>query len=161
GDASDPANYPGVRPQLTWTEFGLNLPQARVTSVRYVPKQEIYTGANRRTVGDTLVVATLGRGAFRVNNVSQHLVPPPFLAVEGNDNNNVCVLPVDAANPTLLDVIVDNQVVEPRPIDTINSVRVRGFAGDDDLHIDSRLAVPQGISFDGGAGNNRVIVLDI
>src|SRR5262249_57153955 len=92
---------------LTWTELGLNLPQAQVTSIHYTPPSQV----DGPGVSDVLVVATRGRGAFRLDQASRYLAALPSLRVDGDAGNNVIALTVDGANPTLIDVVVDGRVV--------------------------------------------------
>jgi hypothetical protein len=144
-----------------WTEFGLRLPNAPVSSIQYTPPGTYAPrpGAAPVKFGDTLVVGTLGRGAFKIDAASQYLAQHPVLTVTGTDGDNTIVLTRDSDNPTLLDVLVDGVAVGVHQIATIERIVVRGLGGDDTLKIDAGLRVPGGITFDGGPGTNAVVIL--
>src|SRR5262249_25259506 len=50
----------GVKNNLRWSEFGLGLPNAQVTALHYTPPARV----NGVDIGDVLVIATRGRGAY-------------------------------------------------------------------------------------------------
>src|SRR5262249_10098255 len=66
---------------------------------------------------------------------------------------------LDPTDPTLLRVsgtgLAAPLVVQ---LATVQRIAVKGLGGNDRLTVDTRVRVPDGITFDGGAGSNRLIV---
>ncbi len=169
GSPSD-STYPtaAAAPTATWTEFGLGLPNAQVTSIQYTPP-ETFTpvgGGAQRTFGDTLVVGTRGRGAFTLTNARAYLAVSPGLTILEDDGtagtNHILLLTPDVSNPNLLLEVLDGRTAGVYQISTIDHINVIGLRGNDTLEVSPDLLLPGGISFDGGgSGNNRLIIVDV
>lgn len=141
-------NYGVFRMRLTnpavWTEFGAGLPNANVNDMDY------HAG------DDVLVVATFGRGAWKVNDAADFAALPTALNVCGDDaipiQDDTFRLVRNAANPLLLDVYVNNVLQFSGPIAGIEQINVFGAGGNDTLIVDSSNAlinVFNGIRYDG------------
>src|SRR5262249_29360245 len=141
-----------------WTEFGAGLPNAQVSDMRYDEGS------------DTLVVGTLGRGAWTMDEVKKAATLPGHLEIDGDATSDTIRLVLDAKNPSLLDVFI-NSNNNPTPtkqvqLSVLSSIEVFGLGGDNDkLIVDSTngaitLPGPTGsIKFDGGTGINDRLVL--
>ncbi|QDS91756.1 Dockerin type I repeat protein [Roseimaritima multifibrata] len=129
-----------------WTEYGAGLPNAPVSELVY------------DTTDDLFLAGTLGRGAWTVDSPI-NLFTPSVLTVCGDDDHlnqdDQIRLMLNAGNPTLLDVFVNNPGTVPdfqMPIGLFQQINVFGVGGNDELIIDSSnglLSLPMGIRYSG------------
>ncbi|HEY7116284.1 MAG TPA: hypothetical protein VH475_06850, partial [Tepidisphaeraceae bacterium] len=149
-----------------WSQVGSGLPNAIVTDVRYdVTNKVLYCG-------------TLGRGAWSIPNFPTSILPaalpaaplglaqgastplpagaptdPGSLEITGDllaNKNDTIRLALDAGNPNLLNIFVNNTTDAPDlavPLRAVQRVFVTGGQGDDTLLIDDANGT---FSFDGG-----------
>jgi hypothetical protein len=156
--AVNPVGTPGQNPAantgLAWTEFGPSLPNAPVSDIRYVPSLQV----PGRQVGDVLVVSTLGRGVWKMSGAAALLRTDAVLTVTGDGSaNNITIAP-DPALPWKFDVSAGNAVIGSYDLDAVAQINVQGQGGDDTLTVNGEVAVPGGVTFDGGAGSNTLVV---
>ncbi|HEY4634069.1 MAG TPA: hypothetical protein VIH00_09155, partial [Candidatus Limnocylindrales bacterium] len=142
---------------LTWTEFGANLPNAVVTGLDYTPR--LTNNAGNALVGsDTLVVGTRGRGTFKLQNASTEVVKRSVLEVTGGPAANSFLLRLSPDRPDggeqRLEVWMNGVLVGGTtvPLRALDEIRVIGGGVSDVLQVDTRIRVPGGIFFDGGPG---------
>src|ERR1043166_5027851 len=94
-----------------WTEFGFGLPNAIVSDLRYTPARRYGT----QDTGDVLVVATMGRGVYKLTGVS-NLATTTILQITGvvgaAHNFELRVLPNQTG---FMDVLVDSVPVSGGP----------------------------------------------
>ena len=149
------------------------MPHVVVTDLRYTP-------SSLHNNVDVLSAATFGRGVMSISNFLATFLQPaapssPVLAgaplggapsaangpgvlnVTGDDTNNNIRLVLDASNPDVLDVFIDNTTGEPDfSIDAaaVQGVIVTGGVGNDTLTIDDAngiVSFPGGITFESGS----------
>jgi hypothetical protein len=114
----------GGCPDAAWTKYGQGLPNALVTSLVYDPQ------------GNTLLAGTLGRGAWRITDVSATIATPAVLEIDGDASpNNISIRP-DPANPTLF-LADDGQGSQRFQLANFSQVQIRGMGGADNILIDS------------------------
>ena len=138
-----------------WTELGMNLPNVMVYDLRYDEPSHV------------LIAGTLGRGAWKLTDAHNKLAPH-ILVINGDDNpfqpDDEIRLVRRAANPTILDVFVNNTTPTASfsiPLAAVNRIEVNGIAGNDRLIVDSShgpISVPD-IDFDGGTGATNTLEL--
>ncbi|WP_146408387.1 dockerin type I domain-containing protein [Allorhodopirellula heiligendammensis] len=129
----------------TWTELGANLPNAPVWDMDY------------DAADDVLVVGTLGRGAWTVENASDLLDEAPVLTICGDEDHinqdDVIRLVRNAGNSLLLDVFLNSVVpVATVPLAALMQINVFGVGGNDELIIDASnglIDIADAIRFDG------------
>ncbi|MDB5319040.1 MAG: cya 2, partial [Phycisphaerales bacterium] len=157
-----------------WNLLGRRLPNAPVFDMHY-------TGG----AANVLTVGTFGRGAWSMTNAGSVIISgaaaapaipaaplgapgtpaPGVLQIDGDDagvTNDTIRLVLDAENPSLLNVFVNNTTQDPDEqieLAALQKIVVNGLAGDDTLTIDDAngmISVPQGIKFDEAAPGNDV-----
>jgi hypothetical protein len=129
---ADAANLTPNTVSTAWSEFGQNLPNDPVSTVRY------YGGT-----ADTLLVGTYGRGAWTLANASTFLAVTPR-QVQITDDNTVD-LRRDPNNPQMLDVfenqgLVTGTTTTPNAILNLSSlaqITVNTTGANDGLFLDS------------------------
>jgi hypothetical protein len=133
-----------------WTEYGAGLPNALVTAIEL-------------NDDDSLLIGTLGRGAWKILNASQTLSTPSVLRLTGTSQEDEIRLVRNADQPWLLDVyrsfVSDPLVPTSVPFAMLSSIIIDGRASDDTIIVDASngaIAVPGGISIDGGPGNDTI-----
>lgn len=173
----DPAD--GVKAK--WIRVGADLPHTVVTDLHY----------DHSRSGDMLYCATWGRGVWSIDHFLGSFLPPPplsgaaialapmatpqfapalaagdpgVLQITGDQSANLddsFRLVLDPANPSILDVFVNNTTDQPDysiDADSIQQVIVTGGQGNDTLTIDDangQVSFPDGIQFDqSGPGVN-------
>ena len=100
-----------------WVRFGATvLPHTQITSLSYTPQQTI--GGTVRATGGVLVVGTLGRGTWKLDNANSVLAAESTLVVNGTAVDDQYILRLSAAHPSPLDqwvevVTVDGTTVVP------------------------------------------------
>ena len=132
------------------------------------------------TPGGVLYCGTFGRGIWAISNFLGSFLPaaaapigtawprapisstdPGVLNVTGDDSNNNILLTLDAGNPDVLDVFIDNTTDTPDfsiDLNAVEGISVTGGMGNDTLTIDDAngmVSVPGGISFDQTTGDVR------
>jgi hypothetical protein len=115
----------------TWTQFGANLPNTGVESIHY------------DAGSDSLIVATHGRGVWRLNGATFPLERAGFLQITGDSNpankDDAIRLAIDPFNPLLLDVFVNNPGTVPDfqvKFAAIQQIDVQAGAGVNTLILD-------------------------
>jgi hypothetical protein len=140
-----------------WSEFGRNLPNALVHDIAYDRSD------------DVLLVSSLGRGAWLVRNAAAVLDDADVLQIVGDATANaadVLGLIRDAANPTLLNVFLNNSGATPDlqiPLASLRRIEFLGGGGDDLLYLNTAngvINVATVIDFKGGAGTDTLIIDD-
>ncbi|MDX1431795.1 MAG: LEPR-XLL domain-containing protein, partial [Gammaproteobacteria bacterium] len=141
-----------------WTEYGSGIPNTLVTDIDRIG------GAD-----DLLLLGTLGRGAWTVGDASATIGETAALTLSGGPGDNVFYLERNAASPWLLDVFqyldTETKPATPSlsvPFASLESIVINGEDGDDTFVIDASngaIAVPGGITVDGGAGNDDIQLL--
>ncbi len=148
----------GVHRMLTnalemWSEFGAGLPNAPAWDLDYDASD------------DLLVVGTLGRGAWIVEDVTDAIFDKGVLQIDGDEDfpnqDDVFLLIRDEMNPTLLRFFVNGVEATESPItlDTIQQINVNGLGGNDTLIVDSTnglITVDMGIRYNGGTGRDTL-----
>ena len=150
-----------------WIQFGAStLPHAQITALSYTPAVTI-GGVVR---GDVLVVGTLGRGTFRLDNASASVTQTSTLdnmQIVGTAGNDQFVLRLSPNRPAPLDPWIEvvnattNAVVYTVPQAALQSISFDGMGGDDTLFVDSRIRLPEGLTFTGGTGKNRLVIVGV
>jgi hypothetical protein len=159
-----------------WSKYGDNpfttdqLPGVLVTDLVYVPPNP-----NDPTKGDLLIAGTLGFGAWAVENASQTLPNPDVLQVTGSGigsdaGNNTIRLVLNANNPSLLNVFVNQGASANFILAEIGAIQIFGLGSNNKLIVDEThgliqpVHLSQGvssfISWDGGGGTSSVVLLD-
>src|SRR3990172_3317504 len=157
--AIDPA--PGV----VWTELGANLPNALVFDLDFTERDPAqFENPRNLSRDDFLLAATQGRGAWSVNAADQFLADPSVLRIDGTAGDDVIEIRRSTANASLLEVAFDitEDVLYTVPLSSLQKIEVFGLGGNDTLTIDSTegpISVPDGILFNGGAGDDDELIL--
>src|SRR5262249_58669138 len=109
---------------------------------------------------------TMGRSAWTIDNVSATITSLGVLQINGDTDfpgeDDTIRLVIDANNPLLLDVFLNNPGPTPTtqvPIAAVDQINVNGLGGNDTLIVDSTnglISVPLGIRYDGGTGFNTL-----
>ncbi|KKM72636.1 hypothetical protein LCGC14_1418530, partial [marine sediment metagenome] len=135
-------NSPGL-----WSEYGQFLPNTAVYDLDYDFNDNV------------VVVGTLGRGAWKVENARDTLTVTGVLQITGDTDfpgqDDVIELVRDPNIPTLLLVILNGTEFGPYQIDTIEQINVDALGGNDTLIVDSSnglINVPLGIRYNAGIG---------
>ncbi len=134
-----------------WTAFGVGLPNTLSGGM-------VYNSAD-----DVLVDATVGRGAFEVQNASTTVFTGGELLICGDetspDQNDNFRLVRDSGNNALLDVFINNNTPVPTfqvPLAAVTQINIYGGGGFNTLTVDDSNGVinvpntPQGITFNAG-----------
>ena len=142
-----------------WTEFGLRLPNAKVTTIKYVSPFKLGVDGTGAAAGDLLVIGTLGRGAFTLTGAAAPLGRTPVVTIAADDGsgNHTVLVHRDPSNPDVMAVVTDGAITGLYQVSTVDQVVVRGLGGNDTLQIEAGLAFPRGVRFDGGTGRNRLV----
>jgi precorrin-6B methylase 2 len=127
-----------------WSEYGQFLPNAVTYELDY------------NAADNTLIAGTFGGGAWSIANAANTLLTTGVLQVFGDDDfsgqNDTIVLAIDPSNPSMLDVLVNNDFFQYQ-LATIDQINVDSFGGNDKLIVDSTnglISVVNGIRFNGG-----------
>jgi autotransporter-associated beta strand protein len=149
---------------LHWSTYnagafpGTSLPSAiLVTDLHYIPQR------------DLLVAGTFGRGAWVVPNVTATVTQPEALEITTDNNANTIRLVLDAQNPQLLDVFV-NQVLSMQVVQgKVPHIDISFGSGNDQLIVDESNGFittptqnpwPNYISLVGGSGQDTLTLDD-
>ena len=159
--AIDPA--PGV----VWTEFGNNLPNALLFDLD-LTERDPADFENPRMIdrSDVLLAGTLGRGVWSVSDVDEFLAEPSVLILNGTAGDDTFTIRRNEANPSLVEVSFDESVGDPPfmvPISGLQEIQVLGEGGNDTLIVDSTdgpINLPDGITYNGGAGASNALTLE-
>jgi len=146
-----------------WSEYGNGLPNIVAQDIRF-STDDVDGNAGNGT--GRMVVATMGRGAWTVDNVSSTIASTGILYITGdtdfaNEDDTIRIVR-NAANPTLLDVFLNNNTSTPTQqfeLAAIQEIVVDGLGGNDNLIVDSTnglITVPNGIRYDGDGGFDRL-----
>ena len=134
---------------VTWTKFGLGLPNATVTDLQVSQADNL------------VVVGTAGRGAWKASGLLPVIRTTGVLRINGDDGgvrDDNFRLVRNAANPLLLDVFVNSTLpVLTVPFAVPQQITVNGLGGNDTLTLDfsnGSFIPPGGISYDGGANTS-------
>ena len=182
-DASSITPKPGVSPPR-WTRFGgSTLPHAVVKVISYTPPIiNEATGARRtdaagKPAGDVLVVGLLGRGAWKMTNVTintgdptKTIEKPNILTLKGTPEADQYILRLNPGRPYPLDPWIDvvrvkegdgnqEEVIDSLPQAGIEEIKFDGLGGNDRLLVDSRIRIHGESNFDGGGGTNSLLIL--
>jgi hypothetical protein len=155
-------NDPHDGSSALWAKLGLNLPNAIVKSLTYVPPNSVDPSK-----GNILLAGFFGSGAWTLANASTAVSSAGILTINGDQDyaneDDTIKLIRDPANPLLLDVYLNSTTpVGSYPIATIQQINVNGLGGNDTLIVDSSnglIDVPNGIRYDGGTGDNSLELL--
>jgi hypothetical protein len=143
---------------VVWTEYG-NLPAVPVTSIDYVgTKDSVGNPLPGGSVGDVLVVGTLGRGVWTVPNASATLATVPNLVVKGDTAADNITLTAFGGPTGTIQVANAGAPLGTFPATEINQIQVVGQGGNTSLTVDAGIRVVGGISFTGGSGKNTLTV---
>ncbi len=151
---------PAASPGLTWTALNVGLPHALVTQISYTPSMMLaVSGVANRARGDVLLVATLGRGVYEIDQASGKLGNTNVLTVAGPDPGASVVIQPDAQNSQVIDVIVtaSNRTVTTYryPSQLISGINVSNLGAGSTLTVSPTLSLlSPGITFDGGGNAN-------
>jgi hypothetical protein len=143
---------------VTWSKFGLNLPNATVTDIQV-------------SQADDLVIAgTAGRGVWKASALAPVIRAPAVLQINGDDgavrDDNIRLVR-NAANPLLLDVFLNSSApVLTVPFAVPQRIAINGLGGNDTVTLDftnGSFVPPGGISYDGGTdtsvpGDSLIVV---
>ena len=149
----------------TWSLFGNGLPTALVADIEFLDLD------NSGTVndGDLLLAGTLGRGVWSIGgDAILRIAQPSVLQIYGNNGaspNDSFQISINESNPLLFNVLDLNKSATA-PIfssrfASFESVEFFGRMGDDGLTVDHTqraISIPYGIHYDGGIGNNTLIL---
>jgi len=132
-----------------WSAFGAGLPNVVVSSVHFDAKD------------DVLVAGTLGRGAWKINNVAADLIQSSILTINFDVIQDVIKLQRDPNNPLLLDVLdtAPGKTPQQFQLSDFEQIIVNGLGGTDSLIIDNGngvIKLPEGIVFNGGGGQSEL-----
>ena len=151
-------------PGVVWTEFGSNLPNAVAYDVNFFARDDAqFDNPRNLPRDDVLLAATMGRGAWTVQNADAFLSDSPVLRIEGTTDDDDFTIRRSADEPSLVEILVGFSQVYSAPVTAIQKIEIIGDAGDDTLTIDSThgpLNFHFGISFDAGSGTNDRLVLE-
>jgi hypothetical protein len=113
-----------------------------------------------------LVVSTLGRGAWAMNNAAAALVAPSNITITGLPLlNDLVQIRRNAQSPWLLDIwdtLVGAPLGAPTqqvPLASITSLTINGLSGNDEIVIDSSngpIWLPGGITVNGGDDSDKL-----
>ncbi|PYR44864.1 MAG: hypothetical protein DMF89_26665, partial [Acidobacteria bacterium] len=144
-------------PGAIWTEFGRGLPNALVTDLSFIHRPAAaFENPHGLPRGDVLLAATLGRGAWTIQNADTFLDDRSVITIQGTAVRDIIELGRNAAKPSLLDVIVNGNIAISVPLSSVGKIEFFGGDGNDQLTVNSALgpiSVPEGIVFHGGDGN--------
>jgi len=137
-----------------WRKLGSALPNAAIDDMEYhmrrtntLPSHDLY--------GDALVVATHGRGVWKVPDLTlRGTAAQPELKITGSAREEEITLAMDHTRPWMVDVYFDKVLKGSYNISSIYRITVSGNGGNDTLKIDADLHVQGGIFFDAGAGSD-------
>ncbi|MEE8524882.1 MAG: hypothetical protein V3T72_13190, partial [Thermoanaerobaculia bacterium] len=142
-----------------WAEYGEGFPNTLVTDLDRI-----------RVADDVVLAGSLGRGAWTIPNASQTLAESPTLTLEGSSADNVFYLERNADEPWMLDVfqylVTESKPAKPSvsvPLASLDAIVINGDDGNDRFFIDASngaVAVPGGITIDGGGGANQLQILE-
>ncbi len=158
-----PSGGGGVsRPTPTWSPLngpvGNVLPNAVISQISYTPPMTLATPSGPQARGDVLLISTLGRGVYQMNNASTVLGQPAVLTITGPTAGSQVLIQPDAVNPALTDVVVTPPSGSPTttsyPTNLVSSIQVSNLGAATTLTIDTRLQITGGITFDGGGNAN-------
>ncbi len=128
--------------QYVWTRFGANLPNTETAGLVY------------NVHDDVLVVSTIGRGFWEVQNASTVAFASPVLYVNGdNSGGNTISVQLDPANANLLEIVQDGHLEFEAPTWAIPDIDIDLSNGNNDtIDIEN---VPTGVhvSIEGVAGD--------
>lgn len=148
--AIDPTNA------KSWAEVGTNLPNAVVSSLVYVPSQ------------DLLIAGTLGRGAWTLPSFKSSAVVPAVnnttgtLQITGDASQNNITVGRDFKNPNLVHVSSGSSIILTVPYKSVIKINITSGGGNDDIIIDDAggaLAVPKEVFVDGGTVGGTLSVV--
>jgi hypothetical protein len=125
-----------------WTEFGAGLPNVPVRDIEYNSENGV------------LLAATLGRGAWVVNDANEYLAEESAVLLYGTDGEDSATLVLDSDNPLFLKIEDENQeLIDRIPVASIEVVDMEGGDGSDSLTVDNTygaITLSGGISYEGG-----------
>ena len=146
----------------TWQKLSADLPLVPVTGLSYNPY-----GTVAQT--DTLVAATLGRGAWELNDLRENIFGiPNVITVQSNDGTVICQggnavspTPTLTASPEELDITFNkysslDQGTLPSPTDPNSGILVV-YAGDNGAFYDGSSGYNSTDSFHAGDSDDQVI----
>src|SRR5439155_26390709 len=108
---------------------------------------------------DVLVAATIGRGAWRVNDASKTLPVAPSVTINGTEGVDEFTISIDPANPRMVAVKIENFEVIQQSFqsDLAAHINVNGDKGNDSLTLDGTKGLFETkIFFDGGPDNDLI-----
>ena len=151
-----PANPSGI----TWAAWNTGLPHARVTQISYTPEMMLNVGGTLNTpTGNVLLVSTLGRGVYVMDNASTVLAASAnanVLTITGPQAGATVVIQPDVQNPELIDVAI-NGVVSPAnryPAQSISRINVSDLGPGSTLTINTALSLLNSVAFNGSGNEN-------
>src|SRR5438034_1188274 len=101
-------------PGAIWTEFGRGLPNALVTDLSFIHRPAAaFENPHGLPRGDVLLAATLGRGAWTIQNADTFLDDRSVITIQGTAVRDFVELARNVATPSLLDVIVNGNIRIP------------------------------------------------
>lgn len=142
-----------------WASFGMGLPRVAVTDIQFDERNP------SNPYDDVLIFATLGRGAWRLENAANAVLDQPQLRIEGTAGDDVFTLRIaapSASKPLTLEVLSGSgspTLIASYPLASVTSVLVHTQGGNDQLIIDStngELILEDDITFDGGSDTGGV-----
>ena len=125
---------------VIWTELGQGLPNALVVDMIFDSDD------------DRLIVGTLGRGAWTIENVSSYLILSPLLTVRGGANADDFLIQRSVESPLFADIYHNGLMEYSGPISFVGGIEIFGGNGDDSLTVNldhGAINVPFGIHYDG------------
>jgi hypothetical protein len=131
-----------------WTEFGVGLPNSLVTDIDF------------SSLTDTLLVGTLGRGAWQITNASHFLAVQTALEFTGSNTEDILSLERGQDRPWELHLYQYYGATKPRtptlslPYAAIASIALNSGGGDDNITLNYSngvLGIGGDIVIDGGA----------
>src|SRR5436190_1177741 len=150
-------------PAAIWTEFGRGLPNALVTDLSFIHRPAAaFENPHGLPRGDVLLAATLGRGAWTIQNADTFLDDRSVITIQGTAGRDFVELARNVATPSLLDVIVNGNIAISVPLSSVGKIEFFGGGDNDQLTVNSALgtiSVPDGIVFHGGDGNSDELIV--
>ena len=114
-------------------------------------------------VTDTLLVGTLGRGAWAIPNAAAAIAAPSVLTIQGGTGNDIIFMQLKNNEPWLLETFVNGVAQALVPIESLPK-RYRGGKANDTLIVDMTNGFIElgngldGFTFDGEHGTNTLVL---
>jgi Ca2+-binding RTX toxin-like protein len=140
---------PANTSSIVWQEFGNGLANALVTDLRW------------DATDDVLLAGTFGRGAWMIFGASTSIAEAAVVTVDGTQDADFVRIAPDPSNLSILEFTL-NGTTTRRAMSTVGRIVVNLHNGDDGLEFDTTdgpIFVPDGLAFNGGSGNDTVLLI--